>query len=121
MFAQVDLGVLTGCFHIQDKGTSYCIVQLYEPMDVSGAPLCNEFDCPLFSLTNLFRCVPSTSIFQSVSIIHQCTSTCMCKLLSDTTQIERQTVTKQMLTFVHDFCNHLYCFNIYCMHSSSKF
>ena len=105
---QVDFGVLAACFHAEEGNTSYCIIQQYELMDTFGVQLYNEFECPLLSLTNFFHCVSSNSISQSVSVTHQCTSSC--------TQIERQTVTAQKFTFVHDFCNNLYSFNVYCMH-----
>ena len=50
--------------------SSYCRVQLYEAMDSYGILVTNEFDCPLLSLTTLFRCIPSHSVMQTVSIVH---------------------------------------------------
>jgi len=116
--------VLTALFsvHGERDQTSYCIVQMYEPMDNFGIPILNEFDCPLFSLTNLFRCVVSNSILQSVSIIHECTSSCMLKRVNTASQVEREVVVEQKLQFEHDYCNNnLYSCNMYCLHSSHLF
>ena len=123
-FMQIDFGLLAACFHVrrERKGASYCIVQLYEPMDTFGIPVINEFDCPLLSLTNLFRCVLSYTISQSVSVIHECTPSCTFQRLNTATQVEREVVVSQNLSFQHDFCNNnLYSFDIYCMHSSESF
>ena len=69
---------------------SYCRVQLYEAMDSYGILVTNEFDCPLLSLTTLFRCIPSHSVMQTVSIV---------------TQVQRETVVSQKLLFVHNYSN----------------
>ena len=56
---QVDLGVLAACFNVPGETSvlpsSYCLIQLYEPIDSFGIPVQNEFDCPLYVLTDLFR------------------------------------------------------------------
>ena len=76
----------------------------------------NEYDCSFLSLSSLFRCVSSLSILQSVSIMHECSPTCVAKRVNSTSQVERQCIASQKIMFVHDFCNNnLY---IYCMHSS---
>ena len=120
---QIDTGVLAACFRVDGENTrsSYCLVQLYEPMDSFGIQVTNEFDCPLLSLTTLFRCISSYSIMQSVSIHHECTPSCVFRHINTSTQIERETVVSQKLVFVHDYSNNLYSFNIYCMHSSNLF
>ena len=91
---------------------------LFESVDTFGTQVINEYDCPLLSLICLFRCVLPHSIIQSVSIVHECTPTCMVKHVTTTSQVERLSVRSQKRMFVHDFGNTLYSFNIYCMHSS---
>ena len=120
---QIDTGVLAACFRVdgENKRSSYCLVQLYEPMDSYGILVTNEFDCPLLSLTTLFRCIPSHSIMQTVSIIHECTPSCVFKHTNTSTQVERETVVSQKLLFVHDYSNNMFSFNVYCMHSSNLF
>ena len=113
---QVQFGVLAACFNFHGGGGSYCIIQLFEPMDNLDTPLTNEYDCPLVSLTDLFWCVPSHSILQSVSIMHECT-TCTVKHVTTTTQVERLSVMSQKPMFVHDYSNNLFLVNVYCMHS----
>lgn len=115
---QVEFGVLAACFKVREGGSSYCIIQLFEPMDNFGTPLTNEYDCPLLSLTGLFRCVSSYSVVQTVSIIHECTSTCTIKHVATTSQVERLSIESQKDVFVHDYTNNLFSLNIYCMHSS---
>ena len=76
---QVYFGVLAACFNVQGEGISYCVIQLFESVDTFGTQVINEYDCPLLSLTCLFRCVSPHSIIQSVSIVHECTPTCIVK------------------------------------------
>ena len=77
---QVDLGVLAACFNVPGETSvlpsSYCVIQLYEPMDSIGIPVQNEFDCPLY---DLFRSVPSHCICHAVSVLHECTPSCVFK------------------------------------------
>ncbi len=83
----------------------------------NGTRTCNEFDCPLFTLSTIFQCNPSDSISHSVSMLHECTASCTFKR-GVTETIERENVQSSKLVFEHDFSNNLYSFNIYCMHSS---
>ena len=113
---QGDFGILAACFQVREGG-SYATLQLFEPMDALGTPLRNEYDCPLLSLTCLFRCIPVHSILQSVSIIHQCSPTCTVQCVSASRTVEILSVPSQTHVFMHDFSNNLYSYNIYCMHS----
>ena len=64
----------------------------------------NSLNCPLMVLTNDLVIVPSFSIENSISICHECGPTCTYK--------ERGT---DKITYVHDWTNNMYSFNIYCM------
>ena len=107
---QVDYGVLAACFEVHGQDYSCSIVQLFEPMDSFGTPLSNDYDCPLLSLSSLFRCVFSTFIMQSVSIMHECTPTCVVKQVNSAMQVERHSIISPKYVFVHDFCNCLYSY-----------
>ena len=72
---QGDFGLFVASFSVREGG-SYCIEQLFEPMDSFGIPITNDYDCPLLSLTYLFHCIPAHCILQSVSLIHECSPTC---------------------------------------------
>ena len=115
---QGDLGLFVASFSVREGG-SYCIVQLFEPMDSFGIPITNDYDCPLLSLTYLFHCIPAHCILQSVSLIHECSPTCNLQCINTSSTVERLSVSSQKHTcmFVHDFSNNLYSFNVYCMHS----
>ena len=106
------MGILAACFNatgeIRDK--SFCVVQLLEHMDCSGVQVCNEYGCPLLSL---FQFVPSDCISHSVSVVHECSSTCVFRRINTTTIVERKHVKS---CFVHDLSNNLYALNVYCMH-----
>ena len=97
---QVDYGA---CFEVHGQDYSCSIVR---------TPLSNDYDCPLLSLSSLFRCVFSTSIMQSVSIMHECTPTCVVKQVNSAMQVERHSIISPKYLFVHDFCVF-----VYCMHS----
>ena len=113
---QTDIALLAACFSGPDN-KSFCVVQLFEHLDSFGDQICNEYDCPLLTLTILFRCVPSTAISHSVSVVHECSRTCVFKHTDTTTIMERTHVQARKLKFVHDLSNNMYAFNVYCMHS----
>ena len=115
-FMQGDFGLFVASFSVREGG-SYCIVQLFERMDSFGIPITNDYDCPLLSLTNLFHCIPAHYVFQSISVIHECTSTCNLQCVYTSSTVERLSIPSQKHMFVHDFSNNLYSFNVYCMHS----
>ena len=115
---QVVIGLLAACFKVPGQGyaSCYCTIQLYEEMNSFGSGFFNEYDCPLYTVTDTFRCVSSDSICQTVSVLHDCTSSCLCKTLDTETQVERETVTSNTLVFEHDYSNTIYSKNVYCMH-----
>ena len=117
---QTDIGLLTACFQVAGEGRerSWCLVQLLQPMDSMGIQVCNEFDCPLLTMTDLFRCIPSHSISHSVSVMHECSSSCTYTHINTTTTVERESVDSRHLVFQHDFGSNLYALNVYCMHFS---
>lgn len=93
------------------------MVQLLQRLDSMGTALCNEVDCPLLQLTNVFHCVSSNCIQKSVSIHHECSNSCIFKHGTGSKTIERENVSfKNNLTFHHDYTNNIYCLNVYCMH-----
>ena len=59
---QIDHVVLAACFNLQRGEGSYCIIQLFEPMDTIGISVSNEYDC-LYSLSLVFFvvCLPIVS------------------------------------------------------------
>ena len=115
---QMDIGLLAACFKVPGQGyaSCYCTIQLYEEMNSFGSGFFNEYDCPLYTLTDTFRCVSSDSICRTVSVLHECTSSCLFKTLDTETQVERETVTSNTLVFEHDYSNTIYSKNVYCMH-----
>lgn len=115
---QIDIGILAACFTVVEdmRQKTFCIVQVFEYMDTFGIQVYNEYDCPILSLSNLFCCVPSTSINHSVSVVHECSSSCVFRRISTTTTVEREKVQACKLCFVHDFSNSMYALNVYCMH-----
>ena len=98
-YLQVDVGTLAACFTAVQEGTSYCMVQLFQPMDSAGTPLHNEFDCPLLQLTNVFYCVPSDCINMSVSVIHECTNSCVFQHQDRLRRYERELIADKNAVF----------------------
>jgi len=88
------------------------MIQLYQPMDLLGTPVLNEYDCPLYTITDVFHTVPSGCISHTVSVLHECTDSCVFKRVDVQTHVERETVTSHKLVFDHDFCNNIYSRNI---------
>ena len=88
-----------------------CLVQLMQTM----AGVINDLDCPLYSVTDTYKLVPSTAVNKEVSFVHQCDNSCHF-VDSRSAVVEREQVALDRLQFVHDFeTNPLYCLNIFCM------
>ena len=85
---------------------------------IAGSIINNELDCPLLEESHRCEVVPSISILDSVSLIHECGDSCeMQKNMAACMERENVTVCNRK-TIKHDQKNKFYCFNIYCMHNS---
>ena len=80
----------------------YCILNTFELLGVQ-----NSLNCPLMVLTNDLVIVPSSSVENSISICHECGPMCTYKEHGN-----------GKITYVHDWTNNMYAFNIYCMSNS---
>ncbi|KAL5496712.1 hypothetical protein EMCRGX_G013056 [Ephydatia muelleri] len=109
----IQVGVFLGCF--ENEGKCFCIVRYMEPVMNGTALRLNQFDCPLFTLTNILRVLPSVNISCSISVVHQCSTTCVLKEKAVETTLERHKVTQNTLFLSHDWSNNLYCYNVFCM------
>ena len=109
---QTAVGVILCC--IESNSRCYVIVRHLEPLMAGTEPICNDFDCPLYSLTSILRSIPSAAIIRPVSVVHQCTSTCSLQNKDVSMTLERQVASQKTLCFSHDWRNTLYCYNVYC-------
>ena len=104
-------------FQGTERSKSFCLAHMLEPIDSLGIPVINEFDCPLLTLIPQFKCISSDCIIQSISVIHQCSSSCKFTLTNILTIVERHQVDQDMLCYVHDYDANIYALNVYCMQS----
>ena len=75
----------------------------------------NDMDCPYILSTHCFEVVPSANILGSISLIHECMSSCSVVPIR-TASIEREQVLISGVKSVrHDLTNDLYILNLYCM------
>ena len=89
-----------------------------EVCTVGSAIIYNELDCPLLELSHRCEVIASTCILGSVSVVHECGSSCTIKTAARAC-IERELVTITSRKILeHDKQNSFYCFNIYCMHNT---
>ena len=107
-------GQLMTCARTVDGRMSCFIRGLEEMVSPLGAPILNEFDCPLLSLSHTIFTVYSTSIKKAVSIVHNCTDTCQFIDMECPRHVEREDVTIKRLEYKHDFFgNPMFCLNVY--------
>jgi hypothetical protein len=106
------VGVILCC--IESNSRCYVIVRHLEPLMAGTEPVCNDFDCPLYSLTSILRSIPSAAIIWPVSVVHQCTSTCSLQNKNASMTLEWQVASQKTLCFSHDWSNTFYCYNVYC-------
>ena len=113
----VEYGKLVCCFTNGEQ--QFCVLQLFERVETcnQSEPLLNPMDCPLLLLLSVFKVIFSEHIISAVSIMHECSSLCTYTQCSTSYTVERESVTTNTITFKHDFCNKLYCLNVYCLKS----
>ena len=109
----LETGLFLGSFHSEQS--AFCLCRYLEPVLSGMDPVLNEWGCPLLTLTNVIRCIPSATVNCAVSIVHECDSQCVLAEHVTTSRIERELVTQKKTVFVHNTSNNLYCFNIFCM------
>ena len=95
----MDFGVLVTCCTAGDMN-KLCLVQLFESIKSNETELQNQYECPLYILTNTFCCISSICIIKSVSLFHECTPSCAFKRTNTSAHIERDTVTTQTLVYL---------------------
>ena len=84
-------------------------------MELNGDAIVKDYDCSLLTLTANITIISSSLVIQSVSIVHECTSTCVFTTLPNIRTVERERIELAQLIFKHDWTNMLYCLNIYCI------
>lgn len=110
---QVQHGLLVAVIAVQQQ--RYCIVQELETVSVNGEPILNQFDCPLLTLSTDFYAVHPDSIITSISVIHECTTSCTFKQNSSSSRIERELISQNSLVYEHDWSHNIYCLNLFCI------
>lgn len=115
LYLQVKYGLLLLCIA---KGQSwFCLVQVFELLEMHGVPLTNNYDCPLLELTSHVKTITPATIVSPVSIVHECTDSCVFVNSNTRRRVERCDIVVNKLVFQHDSSNTLYCLNIYCMNT----
>ena len=95
-------------------GATLCLLQGFLSLLTStGEQLLNEFDCPLLELTKTLFTVPGGNI-RKVIIVHECTNTCVLAEKAAGQTVDREHLGCNQLTFVHDWSNYFYCYNVFC-------
>ena len=66
--------LMLSCF-IKDN-LEFCLIRQFEEIELNGDAMVNDYHCPLLTLTGNITIISSSIAIQSVSIVHECTSTC---------------------------------------------
>ena len=74
-------------------------------MELNGDVMINDYDCPLLTLTANITIISSSIVIQSVSIVHECTATCVFTTLPNICTVERERIELTQLIFKHDWTN----------------
>ena len=54
-----------------------CVVRGLQCLESAGIQITNDIDCPLLLLSKTVFTTRSTSILRAVSIVHECSGTCV--------------------------------------------
>lgn len=113
---QVEYGILIALVALQRLPQRYCIIQKLEPVSLNDEQIVNDFDCPVLSLLNDFYAISPDCVLTPVSVVHQCTHTCVFLEKLSSSNIERESIaTGHSIVFEHDWSNSMYCLNVFCM------
>ena len=107
--------MLTACVRSVACSKNFCIVNTFEYVYAGTDLLYNDFDCPLLMLTKDIEYVDPTSLVRSISIVHQCSSSCVFKETVSRMLVEREAIESHRIIFEHDWSNDMFCLNNYCM------
>ena len=77
--------------------------------------ICNDLDCPLMLLIREVSCISPSQNLHSVSILHECTNSCILKQVSCSKRVECEDIQTTQTEFIHDWNNDTFCLNVYCM------
>ena len=98
---------------------TFCVVRHMEPvLTPEGAPVLNEFECPLMTHTIILRFITSEDVKTSVSLVYQCDLRCKATNTITATTVERHKISVTKTVFHHNRNNDMYCLNIFCMHNA---
>ena len=98
------------------NGATYCVLQGLLPLQsIDGEQLHNAFDCPILELTRTLFIVPSADIQRPVNIVHECTDSSTFSEVATTLSVKREQLLSTKLTYIHDWNNPYYCYNIFCV------
>lgn len=114
---QIHVGKIIACVKTS-SACSYCIIETLSPLMSGSNSISNEMDCPLLQGTDHVTIVPSIEVKTSISVVHECTSTCG-EVMGRETQLEREHTVLNVKTIRHDSINNnVYCLNLYCTNYS---
>ena len=105
------------CYRSPSEGDR-CLVRSYTPTPwklPDGTPITNELDCPLLERDDNLFSMPPHWVSRAVSVVHECTSTCVFRETEQSQTVERECVKVNKLVFQHDWSNPHYCLNIFCI------
>ena len=86
-------------------------------MDNLGEHIMNDYDCPILMMADILFCIPSVSVSHSLSVVHECTNTCVFVSGLASKKVEHEEVNCTQLCYEHDWSNNMYSLNVYCMSS----
>ncbi|KAL5489080.1 hypothetical protein EMCRGX_G018130 [Ephydatia muelleri] len=114
-YVELSVPVEQQCFRASN-GATYCVLQGLLPLQsIDGEQLHNAFDCPILELTRKLFIVPNADIQRPVNIVHECTDSCTFSEVATTLSVEREQLVSTKLTYIHDWDNPYYCYNIFCV------
>ena len=105
------------CFWNEARAQAVCVVRRMDQLCIQGTTIRSPYDCELLTMSNDTHAVHSTSILRATSIVHECSPSCNFMYTPHSVQQERENVTVNKLTFVHDYSNTTYSLNSFCMSS----
>ena len=101
---QVQYGILLATFKRND-GSGHCLVHGFHKLETTdGQAFKNPYVCPLLELSPTIFCTPSNNVRRAVSLVHECSDSCVFLETTAMDNVEREEVSIQSkLLFKHDW------------------
>ena len=101
---QTEYGLYLASVALKEEQLRYCLIQVMEPVTgLDGEFITNDLECPLLTLSKSICAVHPICVLSSISVVHQCTGSCIFVERLSSANVERESISRKVLVYEHDW------------------